>query len=66
MPSALFAIAVAAVLALLFCQALPTAAQDDGAAVFYVSRDGDGDWAGRLPAPNAAKTDGPFSTLQRA
>jgi len=32
----------------------------------YVATDGRDAWSGRLPAPNAAKTDGPFATLHRA
>jgi len=33
---------------------------------FYVAPKGDDSWSGMLPAPNKAKTDGPFATLQRA
>jgi len=33
---------------------------------FYVSTNGDDAWSGNLPAPNAARTDGPFATLARA
>jgi hypothetical protein len=36
------------------------------AANFYVATDGNDAWSGRLAEPNAAKTDGPFATLQRA
>lgn len=32
----------------------------------YVAPNGSDRWSGRLPAPNAAKTDGPFATLPRA
>ncbi|HEY3328772.1 MAG TPA: right-handed parallel beta-helix repeat-containing protein [Capsulimonadaceae bacterium] len=32
----------------------------------YVSPTGNDAWSGSLPAPNKAKTDGPFATLQRA
>jgi hypothetical protein len=32
----------------------------------YVATNGDDGWTGRLAAPNAAKTDGPFATLHRA
>jgi len=32
----------------------------------YVATDGDDAWSGKLSAPNAAKTDGPFATLARA
>jgi parallel beta-helix repeat protein len=34
--------------------------------VLYVSVQGSDAWSGRLPEPNAAKTDGPFATLERA
>ena len=34
--------------------------------VLYVSVQGNDSWSGRLPEPNAAKTDGPFATLERA
>lgn len=33
---------------------------------FYVAVDGNDSWGGRLPSPNAGKTDGPFRTLARA
>lgn len=33
---------------------------------FYVSTFGDDGWSGSLPEPNAAGTDGPFATLERA
>ncbi len=33
---------------------------------FYVATNGNDTWSGRLPAPNAAGTDGPFATLTRA
>ena len=36
------------------------------ASEFYVSILGNDAWTGRLPAPNAAKSDGPFRTLDRA
>ncbi|MSU64463.1 MAG: right-handed parallel beta-helix repeat-containing protein [Pedosphaera sp.] len=35
-------------------------------ALFYVSREGDDRWSGRLPVMNADKTDGPFATLSKA
>jgi len=35
-------------------------------ATFYVATNGDDDWSGVLPAPNAAGTDGPFATLAHA
>lgn len=34
--------------------------------VLYVSPSGNDKWSGKLPSPNARKTDGPFATLQRA
>jgi hypothetical protein len=37
-----------------------------GATDFYVATDGNDQWSGRLAAPNAANTDGPFATLQQA
>ncbi|PTX94466.1 right-handed parallel beta-helix repeat-containing protein [Opitutus sp. ER46] len=33
---------------------------------FYVATDGSDAWSGRLAAPNAARTDGPFASLERA
>lgn len=33
---------------------------------FYVARDGDDRWSGRLAKPNEERTDGPFATLERA
>ncbi len=35
-------------------------------AVIYVSPAGNDAWSGKLAAPNRARTDGPFATLQRA
>jgi hypothetical protein len=35
-------------------------------AALYVSPDGNDAWSGRLPAPNAERTDGPLATLARA
>ena len=32
----------------------------------YVAPDGNDSWSGHLPAPNAAKTDGPFATFDHA
>jgi len=34
--------------------------------VFYISPMGNDAWSGKLPAPNAAGTDGPFATISRA
>jgi hypothetical protein len=33
---------------------------------FYVAPNGNDAWSGRLPAPNAAKMDGPFATFDHA
>jgi len=35
-------------------------------ATFFVAKDGNDTWSGKLPSPNAEKTDGPFATLARA
>jgi parallel beta-helix repeat protein len=45
----------------LLLAALPAFATD-----WHVAPDGDDAWSGRLPAPNAERTDGPFATLTRA
>ncbi len=37
-----------------------------GQIAYYVSGAGDDGWSGKLAEPNAAKTDGPLATLQRA
>jgi parallel beta-helix repeat protein len=37
-----------------------------GASDFYVATDGKDEWTGRVPEPNAAKSDGPFATLTKA
>jgi len=34
--------------------------------VFYISTQGNDAWSGKLPAPNAQKSDGPFASLERA
>ena len=50
----------------LFCP--PTFAQQDAVPgrTFYVAPDGNNGWSGHLAAANAAKTDGPFATLEGA
>jgi hypothetical protein len=45
---------------------LPLLAAQLFAADWYVSPSGDDAWTGRLPEPNADKTDGPFATLTKA
>lgn len=37
-----------------------------GAGDLFVDQNGDDAWSGTLPAPNAARTDGPLRTLERA
>jgi parallel beta-helix repeat protein len=34
--------------------------------LYYISRNGDDTWSGRLPRPNPNLTDGPFASLERA
>jgi len=51
--------------------AQPAAAQraeprSDAGVTFYVATNGRDDWSGRVPAPRADNTDGPFLTLARA
>ena len=38
----------------------------DCAERFFVSLTGDDGWSGRFPEPNAARSDGPFRTLEAA
>ena len=57
-PQSALVIAVA-----LLCSAV---AAQGKAVTYYVSTQGDDTWSGKLPEPNAAKTDGPFATLARA
>ncbi|MBN1674711.1 MAG: right-handed parallel beta-helix repeat-containing protein [Kiritimatiellae bacterium] len=40
--------------------------RDAGADDLYVSTTGNDRWSGRLPNPNAARTDGPLATLEKA
>ena len=56
-------------LALLFVASLGCtagAAQKTPPATLYVATNGSDRWSGRLGAPNADQTDGPFATLERA
>jgi parallel beta-helix repeat protein len=58
---------LAAVLILLFVTSLlPAAGPASTEADFYVAPNGKDSWSGKLAAPNAAGTDGPFATLGRA
>jgi len=43
-----------------------TSGQGIPPADFYVAQNGNDAWSGKLPAPNAARTDGPFASLERA
>ncbi len=52
------------ILSLLFC--LPILGFTANCTVFYVSSEGSDRWSGKLPAPNAKRTDGPFATLEKA
>lgn len=45
--------------------AIPPAA-DETQVTFYVATNGNNSWSGKLEAPNAGRTDGPFLTLSRA
>lgn len=55
-----------AVLAMILCCLLAVGANASPVADFYVAKNGNDTWSGRLPAPNRKRTDGPFGTLQRA
>ncbi len=49
-----------------YCSAVCCAEAPPAKADFFVATNGNDAWSGKLPAPNAAKTDGPFATLARA
>ena len=52
---------------ILVLAALATGGSSFGAGLtLYVARAGNDAWSGTLPAPNKAKTDGPFATVSRA
>lgn len=46
--------------------AQPPRGTGTGALSLHIATNGDDTWSGRMPLPNKAKTDGPFSTLERA
>ncbi len=49
------------------CKETPqTSREPDVGAVLYVATNGNDAWSGRLAAPESAKKDGPFATLDRA
>jgi hypothetical protein len=55
-----------AALAVLWIVAICTVPAAAEGVVFYLAPGGNDAWSGRLAAPNAARTDGPWATLQRA
>jgi parallel beta-helix repeat protein len=56
-------VVISTILFLSFLTPAPAAAPK---ALFYVSPSGQDSWSGKLPAPNARRSDGPFKTLTRA
>ena len=52
----------------MFCALLGTWAWTQGpaSANFYVAPNGKDSWSGKLPAPNANNTDGPFASVAKA
>jgi len=59
-------LAAAAAVALLCAGHQEGCAMSTESTIYYVSTDGDDAWSGRLEAPNADRSDGPFATLARA
>src|SRR5579863_9277267 len=60
-------VAVAAALAVLAVGGVTRPAAGEGRMLdLYVAPNGNDRWSGRHAAPNAARTDGPFATLERA
>ncbi|MBM4050953.1 MAG: carbohydrate-binding protein, partial [Planctomycetes bacterium] len=57
---------VVLVFAMLFVASAMAQDGQPGPGRYFVAVNGNDAWSGRLPAPNAAKTDGPFATLGRA
>ncbi len=51
---------------LLLILAVKTISAEDGTIELYVSALGNDSWSGILADPNSEKTDGPFTTLERA
>lgn len=54
------------VLAMILCCLLAAEVSASPAADFYVAKNGNDAWSGRLAVPNRQRTDGPFATLARA
>ncbi|NOZ24123.1 MAG: right-handed parallel beta-helix repeat-containing protein [Planctomycetes bacterium] len=44
----------------------PATGQEHDMTTFYVGKNGNDEWSGKLASPNDAKTDGPFATIARA
>ena len=57
-------LAVAIILGMACCAACVLA--NAGELTLYVSTSGRDSWSGRLPVPNASRTDGPFASITRA
>ena len=51
---------------LIIASSISTQVNQEAEATFFVATNGNDDWSGKLPAPNAEGTDGPFATLVRA
>ena len=64
----LLGVAVGGALVLAGCATVRPMAQPEPPAglTLYVATDGNDAWSGRLSAPNPARSDGPFATLERA
>ena len=51
---------------MILCCLLAASASASPTADFYVAKNGNDSWSGKLAVPNRKRTDGPFATLQRA
>ena len=54
------------ILSLVIGGCMGTQPNEEPEATFFVSKDGNDAWSGKLAAPNAERTDGPFATIARA
>ncbi len=66
MPLSLRLLALAALPIALAVTAMSRATAQNAYPPIYVAPSGDDRWSGKLPAPNATRTDGPFASLGRA
>jgi len=57
---------ITVVLSLIIVSNTVTQFNQEAKATFFVATTGSDAWSGKLPEPNAQKTDGPFATLARA